>query len=317
MRHGMEYAELGALDVLTLPDPGQGLIPADGSLRCQRVTDLQNRSLLLVEGWSVPALSGSTLSLTPGVSSSGSAFRWTSPILETPLLRIEFDEAGFLRSLRARKADREICAHGLALNTFLCGEDVPESWDNWNIDADQCRKMLPQRELISRAVVADGMLQFRLRSTYRIGKQSKLRQDMIFFADSTRIEFETEVDWQERHQLLKVAFPVNIAASSARHEIQFGHIERTTRPRNSYEQAMFEVCNHKWSDVSESRYGVALLNDGKYGISVEGAEMRLTLLKSGCLPDPGPTTVCIGSPTHSCRMTGASARTASFVPPTS
>jgi alpha-mannosidase len=272
--------------VLTLPDPGQDLIPADGSLRCQRVTDLQNRSLLLVEGWSVPALSGSTLSFTPGVSSSGSAFRWTSPILETPLLRVEFDEAGFLRSLRDRKADREICAHGLALNTFLCGEDVPESWDNWNIDADQRRKMLPQRELISRAVVADGMLQFRLRSTYRIGKQSTLRQDMIFLADSTRIEFETEVDWQERHQLLKVAFPVNIATSSARHEIQFGHIERTTRPRNSYEQAMFEVCNHKWSDVSESRYGVALLNDGKYGISVEGAEMRLTLLKSGCLPDP-------------------------------
>lgn len=272
--------------ILTLPDPGEGLVPADDSLRSQRVTDLQTQSLLLIDGWQVPALSGHPLSLTHGATTSGSVFRWSEPILETPLLRVEFDEAGFIRSLVDRKVRREICTDGLPLNTLLCGEDVPESWDNWNIDEDQRRKLLPQRRLISREVVADGMLQFRLRSIYQIGKRSTLRQDMVFFADSTRIEFETEVDWQERHQLLKVAFPVNIAASSARHEIQFGHIERTSRPRNSYEQSMFEVCNHKWSDVSESRYGIALLNDCKYGISVEGAEMRLTLLKSGCLPDP-------------------------------
>ena len=272
--------------ILSLPAPGERLVPADCCVSSQRVATLTGQHLLLVDGWEIPALGAKTLELAAGDFPTDSVFTWTGERLETPRLHVEFDESGFIRSLRDIAANREICGDGLPLNTFLCGEDVPESWDNWNIDADQHRKLAPQRQLLSREVAADGALQFRIRSSHRIGTQSTLRQDMIFFADSTRIEFETEVDWRERHQLLKVTFPLNIAASSVRQEIQFGHIERSTRPKNPYEQAMFEVCNHKWSDVSENRYGAALLNDCKYGISVDGSEMRLTLLKSGCLPDP-------------------------------
>ena len=94
------------------------------------------------------------------------------------------------------------------------------------------------------------------------------------------------MEWQEKHALLKAGFDVNVSASVAKHEIQFGHIERPTTRNNSWEAAKFEVCNHEWTDLSESRYGVALLNDCKYGVSVNESDIRLTLHKGGCRPDP-------------------------------
>lgn len=272
--------------ILSLPVPGKDLVPAEASIVSQRVTTLDGSSRLLVRGMELPPLAGKCLALVPGQPRTSSPFIWNGHRLETPLLRVEFDGAGFIESLWDVARRRELRGKGFPLNTLLCGEDVPESWDNWNIDADQQKKLKPQNSLLSREVVADGALQFRLRSIYRIGERSTLRQDMVFYADSLRIDFETEVDWQERHQLLKVTFPLNLSVSSARQEVQFGHIVRSTLRRNSHEQAMFEVCNHKWTDLSENRYGVALLNDCKYGLSVEQSELRLTLLKSGCRPDP-------------------------------
>lgn len=272
---------------LEIPDPGTDLVPLNPQVTSQRFVNLAGEARLLLAGLEIPGLGAQALTLVPGdTAACESAFHWDGTQLRTPRLQASFDEAGRINSLIDLEQRREIRGEGLPLNTFLCGEDVPESWDNWNIDADQKRKLRPQLELLTREVVADGALQFRLRSSYAIGKRSILRQDMIFSADALRIDFETEVDWRERHQLLKVAFPLNVAASTARQEIQFGHIERPTRVRNSHEAAMFEVCNHKWTDISESRYGVALVNDCKYGISVEGTEMRLSLLRSGCRPDP-------------------------------
>ena len=110
--------------------------------------------------------------------------------------------------------------------------------------------------------------------------------DTVLYAEDPRVDFHLLVDWQEKHALLKAGFDVDISASMAKHEIQFGHIERPTTRNNSWEAAKFEVCNHEWTDLSESRYGVALLNDCKYGVSVSESDIRLTLHKGGCRPDP-------------------------------
>jgi alpha-mannosidase len=85
---------------------------------------------------------------------------------------------------------------------------------------------------------------------------------------------------------MKVAFPLNVWAEQARHEIQYGHAERPTHTNLIQDRARFEVCAHKWTDLSDAGFGVALLNDCKYGVSVEGSEIRLSLLKSGVHPDP-------------------------------
>jgi alpha-mannosidase len=108
----------------------------------------------------------------------------------------------------------------------------------------------------------------------------------VLDAGSRVLRFECEVDWQEDHKLLKVAFPVAVHSPRATYEIQFGHVERTTHMNTSWDQARFEVCGHRWADLGEAGYGVALLNDCKYGYDIRGSVMRLSLLRAPTHPDP-------------------------------
>ena len=78
---------------------------------------------------------------------------------------------------------------------------------------------------------------------------------------------------------------MDINSLTVKNEIQFGHLDRPTTENNNYEIAKFEICNHKWSDLSESRYGVAILNDCKYGMSCDASNIRLTLHRGGTHPD--------------------------------
>jgi alpha-mannosidase len=100
------------------------------------------------------------------------------------------------------------------------------------------------------------------------------------------LRFECDVDWQEQHKMLKVAFPVAIRSPHATYEIQFGHLERATHAETSRDKARFEVCGHRWADLGEDGYGVALLNDCKYGHDIHGNVMRLSLLRAPTHPDP-------------------------------
>ena len=277
----VSWTRSGTIALCNIP---AGRFPAESC--SQEVHNLRGERIVLAEGLSLPPLSGANIRLASEAAPAKSPFVYHAPTLETPLLQVRFDEDGFIASLIDKSCGRELRGKGLPLNVLLLGEDVPEAWDNWEIDADQELKMIPQRFLLSREVVADGPLQFRLRSEYRLGDHSRLRQDMVFFSDSPQIDFETVVDWRGRHQLLKAGFDLSINSLSARHEVQFGHVERATHRNTSIDRARFEVAQHKWSDLSENRYGTALLNDCKYGISVHGSDLRLTLLKGGCHPDP-------------------------------
>lgn len=270
--------------VLALSGVPAGLSPS--GLVSQRAMGLDGTETLLCSGATVPALGAIALGVSADARMAPSPFRYDGRTLVSPDLTIGFDDAGGINSLKAGSDGHELCPSGSAMNAFLLGEDVPEAWDNWDIDDDQHLKLRRQSEMLSREVVGDGPLEFRLRSRYRIGRSSELRQDLVVRKGSTMVLFETEVDWREKHALLKVAFPTNLHPSFARHEIQFGHIERPLERNNRYETVKFEVCQHKWTDLSENRHGVALLNDCKYGISTGPGEMRLTLLKGGMHPDP-------------------------------
>jgi alpha-mannosidase len=104
--------------------------------------------------------------------------------------------------------------------------------------------------------------------------------------NSPRLDFDTTIDWRERHILLKVAFPVDILAPTATYEIQWGNTERPTHRNTSWDWARFEICAQKWVDLSEGDYGVSLLNDCKYGHDIQDNVMRLSLLRSPTNPDP-------------------------------
>jgi alpha-mannosidase len=115
---------------------------------------------------------------------------------------------------------------------------------------------------------------------------SSLTQVVSLASGSPVVELATSVEWHEDHRLLKVAFPVDVHAAQASYEVQFGHVERATHTNTSWDHAQYEVCAHRWADLSEAGFGVALLNDCKYGYDVKGDVLRLSLLRSSTMPDP-------------------------------
>jgi alpha-mannosidase len=117
-------------------------------------------------------------------------------------------------------------------------------------------------------------------------ERSEIRQRILLYRDVPRIDFPTEIDWHEHQTLLKVAFPVTVNSPRATFDIQWGNVERPTHWNTSWDWARFETCAHRWVDLSEGDYGVSLLNDCKYGHDIRGHTIRLTLLKSGVMPDP-------------------------------
>ena len=114
---------------------------------------------------------------------------------------------------------------------------------------------------------------------------SSWKQEITLTADAPYLNFQTQVDWQEKHKLLKVAFPVNAYTKEAIHEIQFGYIKRPTHNSRQHDRDQYEVSNHRYTVLTDGAVGAAVLNSGKYAVSTHDNEIRLTLLKSAMMPD--------------------------------
>ncbi len=257
----------------------------DGGYAQQLYTDLEGNKKLIIAGVKIPAFGSITLSLLKGDIDKTSAFKSSGKKLDTPFASVVFDDMGRIESFIDTAANRELKGEGYSLNALLVAEDVPTAWDNWDVDADFECKFRDCSSLLSREVVSDGAAAYIVRSQYQITKKSTITQDMIFFSDSAEVRFDTCMDWNDDHRFLKAAFDTSVFEDSARQEIQFGYVKRPTTRNNSLEQAKFEVVNHKYTDLSETRYGIAILNDCKYGITLDGGKMRLSLHKGGCRPD--------------------------------
>jgi len=269
-------------DVITVED--KGVYPA-GKV-AQTYTDVTGKAVVAIGGVEIPAMSQVSLPVCDSITTASSPFNWKENVLETPFATVKFNEKGGIVSFVDKRADREIKKEaGAPLNTFYIAEDVPKTYDNWDIDIETMSKICVQDNLLSMEVVSNGALEFVLRMTYAIGERSKLMQDVIFYANTARVDFHTVVDWKEKHTLLKTGFDLDINSMSVKNEIQFGHMDRPITRNNNFEAAKFEVCNHKWSDLSESRFGVAILNDCKYGISTYEGNLCLTLHRGGTHPD--------------------------------
>jgi alpha-mannosidase len=205
--------------------------------------------------------------------------------LENGLLRLTLDADGVVSSIFDKVAGREVVATGERANLLQLFDDEPPHFDAWDIDDHYQDRTMDLTALDGLEVVESGPLRAGIRLRRSFGS-STMDQVVWLHAGSARVDFETEVDWHERHRLLKVAFPVAVRASHARFEIQFGHVERPTHANTSWDEARFEVCAHRWADLSEAGYGVALLNDSKYGYDVRGHTLRLSLLRGPTSPDP-------------------------------
>ncbi len=114
---------------------------------------------------------------------------------------------------------------------------------------------------------------------------SCIRQDMILYSSDRRIDFRTNVEFHEQHQLLKAAFPVDIRSTYGTYDVQYGNVRRPNHWNTSWDMAKFETVAHRWADLSERNYGVSLLNDCKYGHDIKDNVMRISLLRAGTHPD--------------------------------
>ena len=206
--------------------------------------------------------------------------------LENNLLKAEFNRQGGLTSLIHKPSGRESIEPGQAGNTFVLYEDLPNDWDAWDVDIFHLEKKLPLNGAQSAEVVESGPLRVSIAFEYTLSSKSSLRQVVSLDALSGQLVFDCEVDWYERQKFLKVEFPLNLRASFATYEIQFGHLQRPTHFNTSYDLARFEVPAQKWADLSEPDFGVALLNDCKYGYAAHGNILRLSLLRGPTHPDP-------------------------------
>jgi len=206
-------------------------------------------------------------------------------VMENGLLRVTWDEDGLLTSIWDKQVGREVLAPGARGNLLQLHDDNPKNWDAWDVDADYRRRSSDITRLVKASVEMSGPLRGAVRFIREFGS-SKIEQRMVLDAGSRVLRFETEVDWQEEHKFLKAAFGVSVRSPRATYEIQFGHVERSTHANTSWDQARFEVCAQRWADLGEPGYGVALLNDCKYGYDIQGSVMRLSLLRAPTHPDP-------------------------------
>lgn len=202
-------------------------------------------------------------------------------VLENRYLRVVFDENGLIDSIFDKENDREVLAEGAKGNLITMFVDRPAYESAWNIDPTYVNEYVDLTEAESVEVVGTDTL----RIVRRIGS-SVIEQDVVLKPGSRRIDFITRADWHEKERMLKAAFPVDIHAQHADCEIQFGAIQRPTHRNTSYDAAKFEICAHRWTDLSEGGYGVSILNDCKYGYDVLGNRMRITLLRCPNYPDP-------------------------------
>jgi alpha-mannosidase len=206
--------------------------------------------------------------------------------LENGLVRALFQRDGALVSLFDKRAGREAITPGQRANQFVLYDDEPVAWDAWDVDVFHLEKRDPIGAATSIQITERGPLRASLLFTYQIGAGSTLTQTITLNAVSARLEFACEAHWQERHKFLKVEFPVAVRAEQATYEIQFGNVQRPTHFNTSWDLARFEVCAQRWADLAEPDFGVALLNDCKYGYAVHRNVMRLSLLRAPTYPDP-------------------------------
>ena len=243
---------------------------------------LDHEGLPLVAPVTVPPLGVAIVdrgALTPPAGLSADAGR-----LENATVLVEIGRDGTVTRFYDKRHDREVLA-GRGNQLWAYPMDKPRNWDAWDIEDDHTAKGIELTDIDAIACVETGPHRAAVRITRRF-RDSTIVQTLRLWADSPRLEFVTELDWHDRRVLLRAVVPVAVRAETATFECAFGVVHRPTHANTSWQEAQFEGAAHRFIDLSEPGYGVALLNTAKYGHSVRGNLMGLSLLRAPIYPDP-------------------------------
>lgn len=271
--------------ILRLTDVPEDQVLTDGGQVLAAQYHMENGRLCgeyVVE--SIPSCGYKLYNWKPGtvIKETGN-MKWDG-VLENPYYRIEFNKYGQITGIYDKEYDREVLKEGGLGNELCVFEDRPHQFEAWNTEIYAYQKHKSITELEKAEITEQGSVKTVLVLEYRFGS-SRIRQKITVYQHSREIGFDTWCDWHEKHALLKTAFDVNVRSTYAVYDVQFGNLERATHSNTSWDYAQFEVCAHKWADLSEGNYGVTLMNDCKYGYDIKDSKMRLTLIKTSSYPD--------------------------------
>ncbi|WP_169749066.1 alpha-mannosidase [Martelella endophytica] len=235
----------------------------------------------------VPGLAAARLPVVPATAaaSGNGSLEVTSERLENDRVRAAFDDRGRLVSLIDKVSGRECLKSGEAGNRLQAFRDLPAQYDAWDIDRTFEDQVFEIDNLVSAEVVETGPYRAAIRFEWAY-EASRIVQVASLEADGGVLAFDTSIDWHEHNTLVKAAFPLAVRAAESEAEIQFGHVSRPTHANTSWDRARFESPMHRWVSLSEPGFGVAFLNDCKYGYDARGTTLRLTLLRSPTYPWP-------------------------------
>ena len=212
--------------------------------------------------------------------------------LENEFVRLTVDKnTGCITSVIDRRSGSEVLAADACGNQLQFFKDTPKQYDAWNVDPGTLDvKPAAIAEADSVEEVAPPGMPDAIRVNTHWGS-SKFEQTISLALNSDIVDIDNDIDWHEKHVLLKAAFPLAVTSDFATYEIPYGTIERPTTRNNSFEKAQFEVPAMRWADLSGAEpdgkvQGLSILNQDKYGYDAVGNVLRITLLRSPTWPDP-------------------------------
>ncbi|MBB4008464.1 alpha-mannosidase [Allorhizobium taibaishanense] len=204
--------------------------------------------------------------------------------LENAFIRVKLAEDGSIASILHKESGRE-AVEGGANRLFAYPCDKPRNWDAWDVEEDYAEQAEEITGFDSIELIEKGphRAAIRIRRSWR---HSSIVQTLSLAANARRVEIHTELDWHDRRVLLRTETGVAVQAARAVCECAYGVVERPTHTNTSWDEAMFEAPGHRFIDLSDPDFGLALLNDAKYGHSARGNVLGLSLLRSPVYPDP-------------------------------
>ena len=283
-----------------LPGLGEETVVADADGTTLPTQPTEEGLLVHDPARTVPGLGWATLAIAP--ADAAPSLRGAAPVHATPspithhrsplaavlengLLRVEIGGDGTLqRIVDTAAGGREVLAgRGNQLWAFV---DTPRTYDAWDIEENYAQEGEELTGVAAIAIVETGPLRGAVR-VRRAWRGSHIEQTYRLLAGSRRLDIATAIAWQERQRLLQARFPLNIHTHEASYETLYGVVRRPTHRNTSWDLARFEGSGHRFADLSEPGYGVALLTDAKYGYAAHGNLLTLSLLRGSLYPDPG------------------------------
>lgn len=198
-------------------------------------------------------------------------------VLENKYICLTFNkETGAIFNLYDKLNDRQIFRSDSAVGLVIDEEHC----DTWAHDVFSFRDVIGIFDKAKFTIIEEGPLRIIMRVESLYAK-SILRQDFILYAHDANIEVRAQVDWRERHKMLKLSFPVNAKDCNAVYDISYGYIQKPANGEEEPGQQWVYVYGKDQNDI----HGIAILNDCKYSFDVLENDLRMTVLRSPVYAD--------------------------------